>query len=202
MGKHKSPFTAWIFEDWDQLVLSNGAKLPRDERRRRWRALYEKTTRDGAWIVPLDDANLVGSLGWALAMEDKDFMRARELARSLLHHPEMKPELLWTAGISSLVADEAVADILCGNVSEGCLKLRNHLRHVRQEPRIKHEVRNCAVGLMEAEMEVLSEADPAIRELVVEVLNAYPNKKRAAKRAAAAGTYGELVQVMYDAFGW
>src|SRR5688572_10150142 len=76
-----------VFLEWRQLTLHADNKLPFEERHTRWRKLYEANYTDGHWLVPVDDADLISSMGAYLGFESKDYALTRRLSREFLEHP-------------------------------------------------------------------------------------------------------------------
>jgi hypothetical protein len=190
---------SWVFEAWDDLVLANAEKHTPEALRQKWHELFLATTDGDGWTVSLSDASLVASLGWRLAMEDRDFPKARHLARMHLAHPEVTDRYLLRDG--DVVVDEAVADALCGNLEDGVSKLSAYLSRVKESSIIRHLMRNHTAGLI-AELGIDEACHPGVRSLVVEILLSYKGNKRAAKAAGVATSNRELAEILSAAFGW
>lgn len=181
------PFTNWIYEAWDQLVLDKGAKLSFAERHPGWNDLRNRCYMDGAWAIPIHDAELVTSLGFYLGWEARSFHDSRDRIRELLDHPDF--EQLSGRESREWVAKEAVAAFLCGETGHALEQLRRCL-----------ETRdNGELVLLRASLYMLLEAlghDHAPSEglvaLVADVIEAQPGRKQLAKSVRAAKTTSEL----------
>ena len=195
----KSPFTEWVFSAWDELVLDKGAKLSLDERRSRWLGLYHRTYVDGKWIVGVDDAALVASLGETLAMIADEYERARDLLRQFFLHPDLTPKQL-VREYESLFIREAIADILCGNVEDAIERLRQPLHAPDRENVLLNVVRNDLINLMNT-LGLGNAANPRITEFVAEVVGCYQGLKRFSQKISTNSTNGELSEALQKTFG-
>lgn len=187
-GATPTPFTEWVFLEWDELVLDKGWKLSLEERRRRAQALLDKLYLDGQWIVGFWDAELPAVLAAHLAMEAGDFPAARDLCRRLMAHPGFGQD---EVGCEYTRALEAECDYRCGN-RDACQRLLALIRSRRRPP---HVARGSAGSLLE-DLGPDEPADPYLVQVCVELILAYPNKKRLAKRAALARTNRDLLDAI------
>ncbi len=181
------PFTDWVYDAWDQLVLDKGAKLSFAERYAGWQALYERCYIDGKWTIPVHDAELVTSLGFYQGWETRSFQDSRDRVRELLDHPDFAQLSRWES--HDWVAKEATATFLCGDTGHAlgqlrrCLETRGHGELV----------------LLRASLYMLLEAlgpdhvpSEGLVALVADVIAAHPGRKRLAKSVRTANTTSEL----------
>ncbi len=196
---HKSPFTDWVADEWDELVLAKGARLSLEVRHRRWFDLYQRTYIDGKWVVGSDDASLVASLGGYLALESEDYRSCRDLLRQFLAHPDLTAEKIFR-GHGSLFVLEANADMLCGNVKAGIERLRKPLHAPRRQKHFLNVVRNDLISFVNT-VGLEETLDPQIAEFVAEVVAYYRGLKRVSERVADATTYRELNDALLQTFG-
>lgn len=195
----KSPFTEWVFSAWDELVLDKGAKLSLDERRSRWLGLYHRTYVDGKWIVGVDDAALVASLGETVAMIADEYERARDLLRQFFLHPDLTPKQL-VREYESLFIREAIADILCDNVEAAIDRLRRALYEPGRKRLFVNVLRNDLLNLVNT-LGLDNAADSRITEFAAEVVGCYQGLKRVSRKIAANATNGELSEALLTTFG-
>jgi hypothetical protein len=189
MAKRKSPFTDWIFLEWNELVLDNGAKLSHEERTRRCHDLLGKLYMDGKWIVGIWDAEAPAVLAATLAMEAGDFLAARDFCRQLMAHPDFGQDDVFREYTVSL---EAVCDYLCGNMNAACERLVTDVRVRRHPP----HVARGSIGRLLEHIGPQVPVDPELVQVCVELILAYPNKKRLAKRATMAKTNQDLLDAI------
>lgn len=188
MGRHRSPFTELVFLEWDELVLDKGWKLSLEERRRRAQALLDKTFIGGEWTVGACDAGLVASLVGHLALGAKDWSYASEVASRMKSHPDFGQD---EVALETVIGMKAIAEALCGNWN--ALQGLSDLIRMRKRP--PHGARLWIGGLVQ-ELGAENPVRPDVVRLTVELILAYPNKKRLAKRAALAKTNRDLLDAI------
>lgn len=192
---HKTPFTDWVYDAWDQLVLDKGAKLSLQERQAGWRALYDRCYVDGAWTIPIHDAELVTSLGFYLGWETGSYEAARGHSHELLDHPGFAELSLGDA--HEWRRKEANAAYLCGDKEHAIKQLRQIF-----DGSLPRDLVFDRSGLM-----VLLEAlgpdhvpDEGLVGLVADVIAAHPGRKRLAKSVLRAKTTTELFDALHRCF--
>ena len=188
MARHRSPFTEWVFLEWDELVLAKGRKLSLEERRRRAHELLDKTFKGEQWTVGVWDAGIVASLVGHLALEAKDWLFASEVARRMMSHPEFGQD---EVAKETVIGIEAVAEAMCGNW-EALSGLSDLIRMRKRPP---HGARIWIGGLVQ-ELGAENPVRPDVVRLTVELILAYPNMKRLARRAALAKTNRDLLDAI------
>lgn len=190
---HESPFTDWVYDAWDQLVLDKGACLSLQERQEGWRNLHDRCYVNHAWVVPVADARLVTNLGFYLGWETRSYHDSRDRMRELLDHPDFHQLPGWEA--RHMVAEEAIAAYLCGDTGHAveqlrrCLDTRGHGELV----------------LGRAKLSMLLEAlgpdhvpEEELVALVADIIAAHRGRKRLAKSVRGATTAKELGEALFN----
>jgi hypothetical protein len=179
-----------VYLEWDELVLDKGARLSFEERRRRWGDLYARTFVDGRWVVDADDAAWVASLGFWLGWEAADYRLGRAVLRQLFAHPDLSRGL-YVVDEGQLRIDEAIADILCGNVEPAINRLRALLTNPNGR-RGSYRSVGWGLQLLIDAFDPSDPADPLVRSLVAEVIGSYRGLKRVSKGVEGAETNADL----------
>lgn len=192
---HTSPFTDWVYDAWDQLVLDKGSRLSIQERQTGWRELYERCYVDGAWTVSIHDAELVATLGWSLGGESGDYLGARARLRELMSHPDFGQIPAWLA--RDHMGREAVAAYLCGDTEHALLKLRQFLTTRGHGELVL--VRSSLRLLLHA-LGTDHVPEEGLVALVADVIAAHRGRKRLAKSVRDAQTTTELQDALRRCF--
>jgi hypothetical protein len=198
---HQSPFSDDVHREWERLVfrvkeLSGPEdREPPPERVEGWRRLYERTFRDGEWLVSSPDASLVASLGVTIALRQRRFEDALVLARQYLDHPEAESDDRITR--QGMMVRAAMAELLTGRTDEGIGRLLDVLR---SEPR-----NGSQSGRLDIRVDlywVLQElgweepADPRLVRFVGRLLQGWRGKSDKAPLAAACRTHGDIARLL------
>ncbi len=191
---HKSPFTDEIYNEWDKLVLNNGAKLKFAERYQGWQKLQAMCFQNGKWIVEFDDAGLVASLGYTLAMERRDWLNARMLANQYLSHPEAN-SFPNEPGLPSAHGTEIAAGILCGDIvasTQKCIHLIDSKAFGRGSKMFLQISINNLVGVL-YELGPKSPLSPELHDYSFELMKRFPGFKKRASEVQAMTTYQQVI---------
>ncbi len=194
-----SPFTDWVYEAWEELVLDKGDKLSLEEKRQKWSILHQACYVTGEWTVGLEDSRLVASLGSTLAMQSGEYMVARDLLRELFAHKGLTEESLFDIEHNWSLVREAIADILCGNVADAIERIRKPLHHPDRQKVFLNIVRNDLIDVVHT-LGLENQADEEIVTFVAEIVGCYKGLKRLSMKVRTYRTYSELCSALDQTF--
>lgn len=192
MRSPNSPFTAEIFDEWENLVSTEGLKLPLAARKDRWQRLHDGAWFHGSWSVSHHDARLIAGLGITLAMQMEDFDLARNLVSQMFAHPDTVMSKDNEIDIAHFWIQGALADILCGDVEEGLASLRRPFVDKPFSRDFYPAVLRGDYHNLLFSLGFQNRVDPRIAEFASELIAHFPRCITRSRRALRAKSYGEL----------
>lgn len=200
---HQSPFTKEISDEWHRLVFEieprrSAEREPKAEQVEGWRRLYARTVEEGRWLVSADDAGLVASLGITIALRQRRFADAAQLAYGFLEHPGAAEgdKVTW----ATMSIRHGIALILSDRMEEGIGQLQNILndrRYVRPKP--ESMIRPELLMLLD-ELGSDSPVDARLARFASKLFAVLPGHERKAKEAIVCASYGDLARLLEATF--
>jgi hypothetical protein len=120
MAEYKSPFTPWVSDIWNDVIVENGDTLSLEEKVKIMGELYQKIFVDGKWLVGIADAGLIGYQNARLALEQENWAQSKKFLSELLSHPDANST---DSSILYAVILDGVLDIYFGDFKLGSDKI-------------------------------------------------------------------------------
>jgi len=172
-----------IFDEWERIVFRerrrNGAFAADAEQA--WAFLWQKHVDNGALAeTNLDDAKLICTLGWSLAMEAKDYTAAVARINTWFSHP--------AADSADSIDTEcnrgfrALANLVAGSLVAAICEYRDLLENPQKKwPRLNRSIVRNDLCRYCYYFRRRKRVPRALAELAVETILQYPGRKRVAR---------------------